>query len=280
MDKKRTITIFEYVDYRFFLRDYYEAYKKVSSDFTYRSFAQKAGVSSSLLKDILTGRQNLSLKIMQKYACAMNLSAKETAYFEALVCFNNAKTNFQKNTYFGEMVRLRGRSRVKFLDAKQYVFFSKWYNPVVREMMSHRGFGDDPEAIARSIVPQVTTAQVRKSIALLKELGLVFQNPDGKWLATDKVISSEYEIQSVALKNYHNEMLDCARNALDNFPSERRDFQGLTLSTSRETYNRLKEHIRQFTDELLSITAADKGNSDTVFQINVHMFPFEREADR
>jgi uncharacterized protein (TIGR02147 family) len=280
MSRKKILAICDYVDYRFFLRDYYAAQKNSSNTFTYRSFAQKAGVSPSILKDILSGRQNLSVKVMRKYAQAMNLTEKETAYFETLVCFNNGKTNSEKNAYFGEMVRLRGRSAIKFLDGKQYDFFTKWYHPVVREMMTARGFGDDADAIARSIIPRVTPAKVRKSIALLRDLGLVCRNPEGKWLVADKVISSEYEIHSVALKNYHNEMLDCARNALENFSSDRREFQGMTLSATRETCRRLKERIRLFTDELLNIAAGDKNSAETVFQVNVHLFPFEREADK
>lgn len=280
MSRKKILTIFDYVDYRFFLRDFYAAHKNSPNAFTYRSFAQKAGVSPSLLKDILNDRQNLSVKVMRKYARAMDLTEKETAYFEALVCFNNGKTNSEKNACFGDMVRLRGRSSVKFLDGKQYDFFAKWYHPVVREMMTHRGLGDDPDAIARLIVPRVTPAKVRKSIALLMDLGLVYRDPEGKWMAADTVISSEYEIQSVALKNYHNEMIDCARNALEYFPSDKREFQGLTLCASRETYYRLKERIRLFTDELLQSVAGDKNNDETVFQINLHMFPFEREGDK
>jgi uncharacterized protein (TIGR02147 family) len=280
MREKKIFTIFDYVDYRFFLRDYYAAHKNSSNTFTYRSFAQEAGVSPSLLKDILNGRQNLSVKVMRKYAQAMHLTEKETAYFEALVCFNNGKTNSEKNAYFCEMVRLRGRSSIQFLDGKQYDFFTKWYHPVVREMMTQRGFGNDPDAIARAIVPCVTPAKVRKSMSLLGELGLVYRNSEGKWMASDKVISSEYEIQSVALKNYHNEMLDRARNALEVFQSDEREFQGLTLSASRETYRRMRERIRLFTDELLNAAAGDKNNAETVFQINIQMFPFEREGDK
>jgi uncharacterized protein (TIGR02147 family) len=280
MRKKSQLNIFEYVDYRFFLKDYFTLQKKLSRGFTFRSFAQKAGLSSSLLKDILSKRQNLTFPTMRKYAGAMGLNTKEIAYFEALVGFNNAAANGEKNRFFGEMARLRGRSVVTFLDLQQYEYFSKWYHAVVRELIVHAGLGRDPEAISRFIVPSVSPGKIRKSIALLKELGLVYQGPDGAWHAADKVISSEYEIQSIALKNYHLSMLERAREALDRCASEEREFQGMTISASRATFLRMKERIRRFTDELLSMAAAENEKAEEVYQINLQMFPFTRRTGR
>jgi len=279
MNKKRTISIFEYVDYRFYLADYFSSQKKAPGKFTYRSFALKAGVSASLLKDILSKRQNLTVSVMHKYASAMNLCEKETAYFEALVGFTNADTNNVKNRYFGEMVRLRGRSPVRFLDIQQYVYFSQWYHAVVRELVTHAGLGCNPEAIARAISPAVSVAKIRKSIALLKELGLVYEDTAGRWHASDKVISSEYEIQSIALKNYHKGMLEQAAASLDTCSSGEREFQGLTICTNRAAFQRMKERVRAFTDELLAMAAAETENADQVYQINVQVFPFTRSDE-
>lgn len=274
---KTKLNIFEYVDYRFFLTDYIGFQKKSNKNFSHRAFAQKAGLSSSLLNDILSKRQNLTTQAMNKYAVAMELTSKEIAYFEALVEFNNADCNADKNRFFGEMVRLRGRSAVKFLDSQQYEYFSNWYNPVVRELMVHVGLGDDPEAISSMIVPSVSPARIRRSIELLKELGLVYQSSDGLWHASDKVISSEYQIQSVALKNYHTSMLDRARESLDYHTSEEREFQGLTISASRATLQHIKERIRKFTDELLGMAAAENEKAEEVYQINIQVFPFSHK---
>jgi uncharacterized protein (TIGR02147 family) len=208
------------------------------------------------------------------------LTEKGVAYFKALVNFNNSKYNEEKNTYFGDMVRLRGRSAVKFLDVKQYEYFSQWYHAVVRELLTLGGTGHDPKAISGKIVPRVSPAKIRKSIALLKDLGLIYQNDDGTFRATDKVISSEYEIQSVALKNYHREMLEKAQNALEQFPSNKREFQGMTLSTSAKTYSRIKERIRSFSDEILTIVANENEHAEVVFQLNMHIFPFVHEEEK
>jgi uncharacterized protein (TIGR02147 family) len=279
VNKLLKISIFEYVDYRFFLTDYFNQQKLIARGFSFRSFAQKAGVSASLLKDILTVRQNLTTQTMQKYAAAMELGEKEIAYFEALVNFNNASTNNEKNRFFGEMVNLRGRSAVKFLDTQQYEYFSEWYHAVVRELITHGGLGCDAEAISQCIEPAVSPARIRKSITLLKELGMIYEN-DGNWHASDKVLSSEYQIQSVALKNYHTGMLQRAIESLDINSSDEREFQGLTLSVSTSTFMRMKDRIRAFSDELLAMAAAEKDAPDKVYQINLQMFPLTKKGGR
>ncbi|MCX7725696.1 MAG: TIGR02147 family protein [Chitinispirillaceae bacterium] len=274
--KRQKINIFEYVDYRFFLKDYIELQRKISKKFSLRSFAEKAGLAASLLNDILSKRQNLTVSAMHKYAAAMELTPREIQYFEAMVGFTNAETNNEKNRFFNEMVRLRGRSAVKFLDVQQYEYFSKWYHPVIRELMVNFGLGDDAEAMSQVIVPYISPAKIRKAIKLLIELGLVYKGEDGSWHVTDKIISSEYEYESVFLRNYHLEMLERAKEALDRFKSDEREFQGVTLSTSKETFLRIKERLRSFTDELLNIAAAEKEKSEEVYQINLQMFPFVR----
>ena len=278
--KNCNMNVFEYLDYRLLLADYYSAQKKMQRGFTYRSFAKKAGVAASLFKDILNHRQNLTVRGAQKYAVAMELAKSELEYFRSLVCFNNGKTNAEKNRFLSEMVRLRGRSQARFLESKQYEFFSHWYNAVVREMVTHKGYGDDSDAIARDITPGVTPAKIRKSIALLKDLDLIYQDSNGRWLARDKIVSSEFEIQSAALKNYHGGMLECGRYALENIPSGRREFQGMTLSATRETYFKLKERIRLFTDEVLNTVASEQDKAEVVFQLNLQLFPFAFEDER
>lgn len=276
---KKLISIFDYVDYRFFLTDYIDQRKVLSRGFSLRSFAQNAGVAASLLNDILSMRQNLTIQAMHKYATAMELGAKEVAYFEALVGFNNAANNQEKNRFFGEMVHLRGRSAVKFIDRQQYEYFSEWYHAVVRELITHGGMGCDAEKISQCIDPVVSPAKVRKSIALLQELGLIYE-VDGVWHASDKVLSSEYQIQSVALKNYHTGMLERAAESLDKHTSDEREFQGLTLSVSKATFMQMKNRIRSFSDELLAMAASEVMKPDEVYQINLQMFPLTKKGDK
>ena len=61
-------SIFEYIDYRRYLKDYYDFQKKTKKYFSYRFFAQKAGINSPiLLKMVFDGKRNLSRKTLEKF---------------------------------------------------------------------------------------------------------------------------------------------------------------------------------------------------------------------
>jgi uncharacterized protein (TIGR02147 family) len=272
--------IYRYTDYRFLLRDYYIYQKKEVRSFSFRYFAVKSGVSASMYKDIIAGRRRLSLPVMEKYAAAMSLTPKETEYFGAVVQFINSKSNDEKNQHFSRMLRLRGNSAVKFIDEKQYEFFRSWYHSALREMVTLADFREDYEWIAKRCCPRITAAQAKKSIEIMLQLGILRRNEQGKLEPTDAVISSEYEMKSFVLRNFHTEMLGLAKGALERFEPNEREISSLTLGVSQKGYEKIKERIRTFKQELLSMVIEDTSNSETVCQCNFQLFPLiEKDQD-
>ncbi len=269
----QSFDIYRYTDYRFLLRDYYTYQKKEVRSFSYRYFAVKSGVSASMFKDIIAGRRRLSLPVMEKYAAAMSLSPKEIEYFGAVVQFINSKSNDEKNQHFSRMLRLRGNSAIKFIDEKQYEFFRSWYHSALREIVSLSDFREDYEWIAKRCNPRITAIQAKKSIELMLQLGILRRNEQENLEPTDAVISSEYEMKSFILRNFHTEMLGLAKDALERFDPNEREISSLTLGVSQKCYDKIKERIRTFKQELLSMVIEDTSESETVCQCNFQLFP-------
>lgn len=272
IDKKK-INIFNYTDYKFFLKDYYNYQKKTYRFFSYRYFAQKTGVAASVLKDIISGRRNLSVPVMHHYAAVMKLNNRETKYFEILVKFVNTKDNAEKNEAFIDMIRLRGRSGIKFLGEDHYEFFSKWYHSAIRELITLPDFVEDYELIARRLHPQITAVQVKKSIEFLLSSGILQRDKNGKLMQKDSVISSEYDMASAALRNYHKQMVELAGFAIEGVPRQLREISSLTLGISVKCLNRLKERIHIFKEDILTMVVDDKSDSELVCQVNFQLFP-------
>lgn len=265
--------IYNYTDYRSFLKDYYLYQKKMNRLFSFRYFALKSGVSASMFKDIIAGRRRLSLKVAQKYASAMNLTLKQTEYFTAVVQFVNSKSNDEKNNHYIRMVRLRGNSTIKFIDQGQYEFFRSWYHSAIREMVTLPDFKEDFDWIARKCVPSISPAQAKKSIEIMLQLGILQRNESKKLDTADAVISSEYEMKSFVLRNFHSEMIRLAREALERFEPQEREISSLTLGVSQKCYERIKERIRTFKQEILNMVISDTSESETVCQCNFQLFP-------
>jgi len=271
-------TIYDYTDYHSLLEEYYTYQKKINRSFSYRYFAVKAGVSASMFKDIIAGRRRLSIDIMQKYAAAMKLNPKETEYFGAVVQFVNSKLSDEKNLHFSRMQQLRGNSAIKFIDKGQYEFFRCWYHSALREMVTLPDFREDYEWIARRCSPRITAAQAKKSIELMLQLEVLVRNGEGKLELTNEVISSEYEMKSFILRNYHAEMIGLAKEALERFETNEREISSLTLGVSQKSYLQIKERIRMFKQEILTMVIEDTTDSEIVCQCNFQLFPLVEHA--
>jgi|WetSurMetagenome_2_1015567.scaffolds.fasta_scaffold00045_10 uncharacterized protein (TIGR02147 family) len=269
----RTVKIFEYTDYRFFLKDFYSFQKKNSRGFSFRSFSKASGVSPSLFKDIISGRRQLTLKVMEKYSRAMHLSERETEYFRALVEFVNARNNGKKNDAFTAMVRHRRRTNLTLLDEKQYEFYSNWYFSAVRELITLPDFREDYAWMSRAIAPPITPGQAKKALEVLLHLNLIKRNAVGKLELCNTAISSKAEMNSMLLRNYHHEMIRLGQEALERFEPREREVSSLTLGVSDTCFETIKKRIRDFKEEILAMVVEDKSKSQTVCQLNFQFFP-------
>lgn len=102
-DKRLPATkpVFEFLDYRKYLLHYYKATKVRQRHFSFRVFAEQAGIKSpSFIKHVIDDERNLTRSVTEKLCTAMNFSPKEALYFTALVHFNQAKTALQKQEHY------------------------------------------------------------------------------------------------------------------------------------------------------------------------------------
>lgn len=273
MVKHNRVNIYAYQDYAAFLGEYYALQKEHVRSFSFRSFASRAGVAPSLLKDIIEKRRKLSLDVMHKYAAAMKLTPKETEYFALMVRFLNEKKAGEKILRLAELTRARKGDFIHSLDHAKYEFYSKWYHSAIRELVTLPDFTDDPEWIAGYLRPAITSAQAKASLDLLEKLGLLYRDAEGKWKQADAIITSEAEIQSLALRTFNVEMLRLANESIDRFPLESREISTLTLGVSPACYRALKQRIRDFKLQLLTMVSEDKEPSQVVCQANFQLFP-------
>lgn len=84
--------IFNYSDYRKFLRDFYHYKKQVNPYYSYRLFSMKAGFRApNLLKLVMDGQRNLTRDSVCKFSQALKLSEQESAYFADMVLRNQGQ---------------------------------------------------------------------------------------------------------------------------------------------------------------------------------------------
>jgi uncharacterized protein (TIGR02147 family) len=271
--KQLTVVVYQYLDYRAFLRDAYRDRKQHQRGFSYRWFSRRAGLSSpNFLKLVIDGKRNLTVASARRFAAAFDLNVTETAFFCDLVAFNQARSPAEKNEYYERIRASRRHREVRALDHHEFDYFSRWYYPAVRELVACKGFRDDPAWIARRLVPPITPAQARHALELLTKLGLLRRDADGTLRQGEMLVSTGPEVRSLAVGNFHRQMMERAAASIELVAREERDISGLTVALSDEACRRFKQRIVELRAELLQLSAAET-EATRVVQLNFQLFP-------
>jgi uncharacterized protein (TIGR02147 family) len=273
-------SVFDYTDYRKYLRDYYAWAKENKKGFSHRAFMAKTGMSGpNYFKRVMDGVHDLTDHSIPKFAAALALTDSEANYFRHLVYFNQAATLEDKDRHFGALMQLKTPHNHYVLEKAQYDYYKDWFNIAVREMLSFLPYKDNAKELAKRLAPSVSPKQVKKAIELLGTLGLIEKSEDGSYRAASTFIHTNPDVQSLLIPKFHQAMAKLAGEAITRFPVDERHFSGSTVSLSERTYKEIVEVIRAARKEVLRKVAEDPA-PDRVYHLNMQLFPLTSGQSR
>ena len=269
--------IYRYIDFRKFLADFYAEKKRITRHFSYRYFAQRAGIKSPIfLKQVIDGQRNLTRDMIEKFIPALNLNKKESLFFKNLVLFNQAKTSHEKQECYSVILSMMDYVEESQIAAGQYTYFEKWYYSVIRELVCLFDFHDDFDVIARTVMPPVTATEAKKAVQVLVRLKLIERQNSGRYRQYDPAIISSDDMVALARRSFNSEMLLLARNANETLPRDERNVSGITMGISKACYEVLLAEIGAFKERVKSIVNQDE-KSTRVYQLGLQLFPLSEE---
>jgi uncharacterized protein (TIGR02147 family) len=271
------VNVFDFLDYRAYLRAYYEAAKRRPNGFSFRTFSKQAGLKSpNFFKLVIDGDRNLGQDSIPKFADALGLEGAERAFFADLVAFEQACDPTEKNRAFEHIASSRRFRSARRIDSMLHDYLSHWYHPAIRELVRSRQFREEPDWIAATLMPAVTAKQAAQSLELLLELGLIARNPETTRLELrDPTLTTEHEVMALGAANFHRQMLERARESIETVPAALRDLAALTVCINPKRVNDVKARIHQFRETLTELCDNDPDGT-TVYQLNVQWFPLSR----
>ena len=276
-EKQEHRKIFEYLDYREFLRDYYQSKKAANPAFSLRAFSDKIGFKAKdFISRVMQGDKNLSTQSIQKIVTGLKFGKREASFFEDLVWFNQAETMDEKNSWFQKMqnelkiVRFtEGQHQLAFY---QYQVYSHWRHLVVRSLIGMYGFHGDFTSLAKSVHPTIPIEEAKESVELLEKCNLVKKNEDGSYELVNKDITTGDRTSKIALRGFHQHCLALGAESIDRDPPTMRNISGLTLGISQAGYEKIVERMSAFRKEIAQIANEDK-DADKVYQMQLLLFP-------
>ena len=291
----RILSIYGYTSYRTYLKDFYEFRKEGQHGYSYRAFSKAAGFSSpNFLKLVIDGQRNISPDAIEKFIGALKLKGPMGEYFRALVKMNQAQDDNDKEKWFHHLKQLTPHSKRRSLQAENLQYLSHWLYPALLEMVHLKDFRFDPYWIARRLHSPVGMADIVSAWNFLLEEGFVEPNDQGGFNVTDSMVLSSDEVGSLAIRNYHRQMLTQASEALSNLPMAEREFGALTFILPSNAVDELKQKLKTFRKELhqwaIAAVAANETSAEAdgkgdrvdfdegVIQVNMQMYPHTRKV--
>ena len=270
--------VYDYLDYRAFLRAYYDAKKAADRGFSFRVFSRLAGVkASNHLKLVMDAKRGLPEATARRYAQAIGLHGDEAEYFCDLTRFNQAASPSERSALYQRLTGFRGYRNVQRLELEHAAYHANWYIPAIRELAARPDFVEDPAWIAAQLVPAISKMEAKRAITTLFSLGLLNRQPDGTVTQGEAVAATAPETVGVHVANYHRAMLELAAQSIDRFEPGEREISSLTMCVGSDDVARLKRHIQRFEEELIAF-ATEVKSGDRVVQLNFQLFPLSRRA--
>lgn len=263
--------LFQYTDYRAFLRDWFVEAKLASPVLSYRYLAKRLEIDPGFLVHIFHGQKHLSETHLQPLIKALKLDKRQGEYFQRLVVFCKAKGEREIGRRFTELMELR-ETKVREVSASHYRYYQNWYVPAIRCLVAARKVEGDGSQLAEMLRPNITPSQAREAIALLSKLGMIHKATDGSWEPTDAHVSSGDAWTHMAIRSFQKQTLQLAMDAMESIPKEEREISTMTLAIAREEMETVHEMVREFRAKLAK-WAVGTPNADMVYQVNIQVFP-------
>lgn len=272
-------SLFDYDSYRQYLGDYFQDMKARRRTFSYRWFARKAGFSScGFCHQVVTGARNLTDEAADKMIAGLGVSGKKAQYFKALVRFEQAKRDSDKEKAFAEMNALRKDSAFFRMNRSHLRYFEHWWYPALRNLVAFAPWGGDYALLASLVEPPITPSQARQGVAVLEELDLVEQDSRGNWKLSTTLVSSA-DIPAIVKAQSRKDMFQLGLDSLERFSSHERHATYYTLAVKSATYQKLVELIEELNSHATALASEDE-QVERIYELAVLLYPLSKRLGK
>ncbi|MEZ0392905.1 MAG: TIGR02147 family protein [Pseudobdellovibrionaceae bacterium] len=261
--------IFNYSDYRSFLREYLSQQMARNPAYSLRAFARKLELAPSSLSEILNGKKKMSHEMASRLALKLNLKARESKYFLLLADLELAASAESKNQILQQLQGLNRHRSVASLDMEMFRVISDWYHIPIIEMTRLTDFQFTPSNVAKRL--GITSVEAASAIDRLVKLELIEKLKDGKFVKTkDNALFSSLG-KNEALRKFYRQMLEQTSKALEAQTPQQR-FSGTETFALDESYHESARQVMNDCFEKIAELAAKSKNPKNIYHLGIHFF--------
>lgn len=270
--EKTVPSIFEYSNYRTYLRDYYQQRKIWDPGFTHTYICFRLGQKNSrtLFNNIVSGRKDLTTVFIDRFIELLELNEDEIDFFRSLVLYNQSTDVNEKEFYFENLLR-KASTPQRQLSEEEYTYYTEWHHSAVRALLEIYEFNGDYKALGKKLVPNITAEEAKESVKLLKELKLIQKDDNGTLRPSDRAISTSKEIQSRLIHKYHLKALDQCKMAIMSENKDAYKISTHTLSVSENGFQKILKRSSEYNNEIIAIVNQDEAPAEKLYQVTLQL---------
>lgn len=271
--------IFEYNDYRSFLKDWFSYLKDLDPKFSVRKLARDINVSSSYFPSVMSSKIPLRERIIPAIAKYTQLNRQEEHFLTYLVEFNEAKDLQAQSEAFKKISRFSHfkTSQLKNLALHQY--FSSWHYVAIRELIRQKNFKTDPKWIKANLIKNVPLTDIKEALNFLVKYGMAELDENGDLQVTDNFLECEGEVFKLALTEYYKQTFDLGIESIYSVPRDERHLASHTVSVSDKEFQKIKSIINKAHKDISEVASKSKGPENRVYHIGLHSFPLSKKSE-
>lgn len=276
-------SVYVYLDFRAFLRDWFEAKKLQEPGYSYAAFAAAGDCSKSTLANVISGTRSPRPETLDAFAHAMGLAPAERNYLGLLADLTSAATLEERREVMDRILSAERYQRVRIAESEHdddaFRFLEHWYIPAIHELVGLPGFREDSRWIARTLTPQIEPEQAQQTLDLLLELGFTRRDRDGRLEQQAIRFRTRPEAQPAAAGRFHREVVPSLLRRLDTSKSSEQHLLAATIALPPELLPEAKARLNKVYEQLATL-ADDRRNHGPhrIYQVAMVLLPLSQDV--
>jgi uncharacterized protein (TIGR02147 family) len=239
-----------------------------NSQYSLRSFARHLEIEPSQLSKILNKKRSPTENLILKLGKKLNLNQIQCAAY--------VEWQEQHQVAIGQKKSPNNR-KYKQIELDFFSIFSEWYHFAILELLQVKSIRPSVKLYAKTLGLENKT--VNLALRRMVNCEYLLITAKGEWVDnSENATTINFPGTTHALRNLQSQIIEKAKDSLNNDPIQKRDQSSITLAIHSSQLEHAKEKIKQFRRELGEILQA-KQPFDQVYNLSVSLYPLTHLED-
>jgi uncharacterized protein (TIGR02147 family) len=263
-------SVFEYSDYRTFLKDAFLELKSGPSGFSYARFCEAIGLkSTNYMKLVIDGKRNLTPGSVVRLGHFLKLGFEELRFLDALVSHGHSEGALERQHYKACLSALLDGKPTRYDRKERMELLERWYYPALLVALH----GCEPSrAIQRACeLVGLGDADAKRAIETLVSLSVVKLESDGRYRMSDlNVLMIDKKGTKQRYQRFLKDQLALSSRKLETQYGRGAQFFSQTISIAEESWPDYVSQVQGLLDRFAR--QSDSEPAEKLVQLNAQLF--------